>query len=563
MEKTSNWLPHLQKDVLKGVRGYKLCAYLVALEGWRRGLTLNWYSNASNASDIKKLGNSYTGKFFSLSSQERTHYFFRSRGDLVTNEAVDITRNKEETKHYFKKHNLPFPEGKRFQASSENEELISYADTIGFPLVIKPTSGSLGQGVITNIKNLESLKSAINYVRTELKFKDVIVERFISGDDYRVYVIGDQVAGAVKRKAANVVGDGKSTIRELISIKNQKRKKNPYLYTRLIKEDKEIDLFLKELKYTLDTVPVKDEVVYLKSKSNLSSGGDSVDATDELTDEMKKIAIESVKAIPGLLHAGIDIISDKKATVIIEINPTAIIGSHLFPMEGKSRDIPEAIIDYYFPETIDSKNNKSSMYFNFKSILEPLESGVTNNIEVEPAIRSTLYSKKYIISGNVQGLGFRQYLRKKAFELQLSGWVKNSDNGNIEVVAAGKGLESLESFKTICFQGTEKTQVDNVIEKNWSKPIKAGFEIIEIKEETKNKKIDKLEKELEAIKLELEDVNKLTASTKQQLWEVTQINEKLQNEKDLKEKQFRQIKNSRTWRYTEPLRRVISYLKLK
>ncbi|WP_139368226.1 acylphosphatase [Evansella clarkii] len=562
MKNISVWLPHLNREVVKGVRGFKLCAYLIALEGWRRGLTLTWYSNSNNVNNIKKLGNSYNGKFFSLSSKDRTHYFFRSRGDLVTNEAVDITRNKEETKKWLKKSNVPFPEGKRFEAPVSDEEIIEYGTSLGFPLVVKPTSGSLGQGVMTNLNDEAALREAVLYVRSELNFKDIIVEQFICGEDYRVYVIGDKVVGAVKRKSANVVGDGKNTIRELIAKKNRRRKKNPYLYTRLINVDKEVDSMIQKLNYTMESIPKKDEIIFLKGKSNLSSGGDSVDATDELTEEMKQVAINSLKAVPGLPHAGVDIISDKTNTVLIEINPTAIVGSHIYPMEGKARDIPSAIIDYYFPETINDQNQKSRMYFNFKSIQEPLASGITSEIKIAPPAKGDLSAKKYTIIGEVQGVGFRQYIRRKAFEFSLSGWVKNTEDGSIEVVVCGKESLDLDRFKLICVEGTERTNVKEVREEPWPEMVMSSFEILDDSEKNQKKKnhkeIEEYKKEIENLKTQLNERNDIIVANKQQLEEISNLNLEIKQEKVKAEKELNKIKNSRIWRYTQPVRDILT-----
>src|SRR5690625_2038959 len=91
------------------------------------------------------------GRLFSLSSEERTHYFFRTRGDKVTNEAVELAADKGITKKILEKENIPVPKGKRFPEDATDEEIIAYSKTIDYPLVFKPTDASLGMGVVTNI----------------------------------------------------------------------------------------------------------------------------------------------------------------------------------------------------------------------------------------------------------------------------------------------------------------------------------------------------------------------------------------------------------------------------
>src|SRR5690625_441998 len=133
--------------MVKGVKGFNLDAYLLALEGWRRGLTLKWYYNPSQVTDMKIIGFFPLGKSFSLSNSNRTHYFYRSRGDKVDNSAVEICSDKHLTKQKLIEANINVPLGKRFDLQTSNEEILALSEEIGFPLVIKPTYGSLGKGV--------------------------------------------------------------------------------------------------------------------------------------------------------------------------------------------------------------------------------------------------------------------------------------------------------------------------------------------------------------------------------------------------------------------------------
>src|SRR5690625_3028570 len=123
------WLPHLAPEKIEEVSGYQLDAYLMALEGWRRGLTLRWH--VKDSEKFKKMRTWFVekpGHLFSLSSKDKTHYFFKTRGDLVTNEAVDIGSNKFATKLYLKQKGIPVPEAKRFVTMATNEQIIEAAN---------------------------------------------------------------------------------------------------------------------------------------------------------------------------------------------------------------------------------------------------------------------------------------------------------------------------------------------------------------------------------------------------------------------------------------------------
>ncbi len=228
-------------------------------------------------------------------------------------------------------------DGKKFTPEHTDDQIIQYASTIGFPLVVKPIDGSFGRGVITNITSIGDLRKALVKVRKEQNYAEVIVEKHITGQDYRIYVCGNQVVGAIKRVPANVTGDGIHTIRNLIERKNEERKLNPRLISCLIKPDQEMIEYILRNGYSSESIPNVGEKVYLNDKSNISLGGDSEDALDNLTENIKRDCVIATKAIPGLLHGAIDIIVENDKVTVIEINPTAQIGSLIFPMKGKAR----------------------------------------------------------------------------------------------------------------------------------------------------------------------------------------------------------------------------------
>ena len=494
----------LTVETVSGVKGLKLCAFLVALEGWRRGLTLKWYAE-NHGLDIKRVGTNHLGRIFSLHDDENKHFFYRSRGDLVSKESVNICQFKERTKELLMEANISVPEGRKFDASVADEEMMLYASSLGFPVVLKPTSGSMGRGVYTNLQNIEELKAALQDLRTEYKYTSFIIERYLPGNEYRVYVVGDQVIAATNRIPANVVGDGKSSIKALISRKNKERKKNPYLASKPIKVDFEVEQMLKVNGYTLDSIVENGETVFLRQKSNLSSGGDPIDVTDELSDEVKQIAINSLKALPSIPHAGVDIIVDPscdKKGYIIEINATAEIGFHLFPLKGKFRDVPRAIIDYYFPKTIN--NIKSTMYFDYESILAPLTTMSANEVEVINAPTGYIYKKAFKVKGKLSKVGYLSFVKKEAKELRLHGFVKTQNDKSVLVVATAQSIENLETLKQLLLQGTEKSVVEDVQEILMEQPVLMGFALIKEDEKTiikkkkgkvsKNKKVKVVEK---------------------------------------------------------------------
>src|SRR5690625_4793003 len=413
--------------------------YSIALEGWRRGLTLTFSNKKRRRSEL----------IYSLADENKEHTFTVTPWDLTSNEARENCRNKHMTKENLITKKLTTPTREVIQKDTSDQNILKYAKTKGFPCVIKPSDGTGGAGVIANIKTEKEFIEALEYVRYDLKYPEVIVEKFFEGEDYRVYVVGEKVIGAFIRIPANVIGDGRSDVRELLKKKMGERDKNPALFKRKIKIDKEMHNMLREKGYTLDSVPSEGERVILKSKNNVSSGGDPIDVTSDLTDEIKEIALNATKAIPGLANAGVDIMVDEKKNtgVVLEINSQASIRSHLFPMEGRARDIPKAIIDYYFPET-KSVNEPPLYYFDLGNVFKSIQNGIDKEIVVPAAPTGKLSSTRFVVSGDVQEASYEKWVRIQSLNLNLNGHIKQLKNGDASVVISGS-VKSIDLFREI------------------------------------------------------------------------------------------------------------------
>ena len=149
-------IPNYPQRLLDSVSGFELDALLIAMEGYRRGLTLKYYKEASNVPKIvtHKSKISLRKLIFSLSDGEKTHFFYRSRGDKVTESMFNICHDKNKTIEKFKAADVSVAQSEAFHVN-DREDIMAYAEKIGFPVVIKPTEGTMGQAVFTNIMSLE------------------------------------------------------------------------------------------------------------------------------------------------------------------------------------------------------------------------------------------------------------------------------------------------------------------------------------------------------------------------------------------------------------------------
>lgn len=523
MDAEYRWLPHLEDAVPSAGQGKRISTYTVALEGWRRGLKLKFYSIFEDGNKLKVR--------YSLSSENKTHHFSLSMGDKVSEEAFEICNDKDLTKQYLHQHNVPVPMGEMFEEDVKEEDIIEYGLSLGFPLVVKPTDGNAGKGVFANITNEKDLREIVPYVRNELDFSNIIVEKYVAGEEFRIFVIEDKVLGAMNRRPANVIGDGVLTIRQLIEQKNKIRKINPHLTSRLIKIDKEVENLLEEKGYTLNTIPKKGELVYLREKSNLSTGGDAIDVTEQLTPQIEKIAIDAGKAIPGLKHFGVDMIvnDDRTTGVILEVNTRPGIGGHLFPGEGKPRDFAKDIIDYYFPETKDVE--RTNLYFDFDSVLEPIKSRTTRSVEVIQPPLEKLYGKKYIINGDFHRRKLRNFVRRQALKLYMHGFTEITEDNKVLLVAVSTEERNFIKFERNLIKDFN---IENIEDAIWDKPVKMGFET-------------------------RDNLN----LTKKEIQNLLSEKEQLERENDRLQKRYHQILTSRAWRATYPLRSLLHNIKIR
>lgn len=472
-EQDNRFLPHLKDALPQSAHGYMSSGYSIALEGWRRGLNLRIkVSYQKRKSKVIE---------FILSNEKRSHYFQITRGDLVSREAIKVCVNKDQTKKYLLKNGIETPEGGIFGEESSTQDLLNYANSLGYPLVLKPTDGTGGKGVIANIKNENELSIAIAYVRGKLNFKDLIIEKYFSGEDHRLYVVGDKVVGAFKRDPASVRGNGIDNIEVLLRKKNEDRMKVPSLQNKPIKVNTETKNLLDKHGYTMKSVPKSNELIFLKTKNNVSSGGEAVDVTDELTEEMKEIAVSATKAIPTLVQAGVDMMIDKESNsgAVLEINSRAHIRTHLFPSYGKARDIPSAIIDYYFPETRDyNRKNKSKMYFDFDFVFDAFNNGTAGYIEIPPIPRN-ITLKRYTLVSLELPLKFKDWIKTTAVKNKVNGFIKKFKSGNHVLVIGGDNKDVTNFITTLKKKiATLDSQVE-LIPKVRSKPIMQGFHLIE------------------------------------------------------------------------------------
>ena len=298
---------------------------------------------------VRRLG---TGSLVQLGLGRNLRRIQATTSDSTSMIAGDIAQNKDLTKRMLQGIGLAVPQG---SVAADVERAVAAAREIGFPVILKPVAGNQGRGISARLDSEEGVRVA--WVGSSARYPEMVVERYTDGRDHRVLVVNGKVVAVAERVAAHVIGDGQQTIRALIEQANRdpRRGRGHGKVLTLIPADTATSEFLAQRGRTLDTVPAPGERVFLRPTANLSTGGTSIDRTDEIHPDNVS-ACEMAAGVVGLDIAGLDVLTPdisvpfhENGAVIIEVNAGPGIRMHTHPAEGKPRNVPGAILDMLYP----------------------------------------------------------------------------------------------------------------------------------------------------------------------------------------------------------------------
>ena len=299
----------------------------------------------------------YTNHFRAEINSKVVHFESLPTAGFVSKYDTRLVDDKEKTKSHLQKGNFPVAEGKSFWFWQKKKAIEFGTKKLGYPLVVKPRSGSVSRHITTNIQNSEKLKMAID--KAVIYSPTFIVEKFIPDTAvYRVMVIDFDYVACVKQVSANVVGDGISTIRELINKKNstpQRSEPHQKEYTLYkIIENETTEKLLSEREYTFLSVPRENEVIFLQKDPFLKLGGDLVEVTPEVHPDNFEF-FRHVARFFDIRVVGIDFLAQdiscswkKQQCAILELNSVPCIELHHFPSSGAPQNVARAVADLFF-----------------------------------------------------------------------------------------------------------------------------------------------------------------------------------------------------------------------
>ncbi|MEH2263987.1 acetate--CoA ligase family protein [Nostoc sp.] len=275
----------------------------------------------------------------------------------------EFTTRKDDCKAFLKTLGFPVPEGDI--VFTEKEALVT-ARKIGYPVAVKPVVGHKGIGVTADVQDSKEVEFAYHRALAAIpedQLTRIIVEKSISGSDFRMLCVNGRFVAATERRPASVVGDGYLTLAELIRLENRKpaRLDTPTSPMSKIQVDEAMQLYLEEQRLSLDSVIEKGRTVYLRKVANLSAGGMSIDATQTVHAD-NIILAQDIAQHFQLTCLGIDVITKSLAEswkssnfAILEINAAPGVLMHLKPSEGESVDVPSHILETFFESGTDAR----------------------------------------------------------------------------------------------------------------------------------------------------------------------------------------------------------------
>ena len=277
----------------------------------------------------------------------------------TTNIAVAISCDKEDTHNLLHDVGLPLPIQKLVYSE---EQAVKMARRIGYPVVVKPLDANHGRGITIDINLDSDVEAAFHFAKEKGKSRGILVESLIKGFDHRMLVVNGELVAVAKRVPGHVVGDGKHSIEQLVDIVNEDPRRgvgHEKVLTQL-ELDRQANLLIEQACHTSETVLPKDEIFYLRSTANLSTGGTAIDVTDEVHPDNRAMAVRAVMAI-GLDVGGVDFLSEditqsykEIGGAIVEVNAAPGFRMHVSPSEGKPRDVAGKVMDMLFPDNAPS-----------------------------------------------------------------------------------------------------------------------------------------------------------------------------------------------------------------
>ncbi|WP_244833710.1 cyanophycin synthetase [Clostridium sp. BJN0001] len=424
----------------------------------------------------------YDSGFYQIGYGKMGRMFEATIGNATNCIGVDISCDKLLTKNMLNNQNIPVAKGEKVLNVMN---LLINAEEIGYPVVLKPQYGNKGKGIILNIKDEKELVESYSVIKK--KFKDIMLEEYKKGKDYRVCVVNYKVVAVSERILPYVIGDGVNDLKSLIYLENENKMRGEDHEKPLtkIKIDDDLLINLKKQNISLNTVIEKDKKVFLRENANLSTGATAIDCTDKICRENIDFCITAAKILQ-LDICGIDICSndisvplDENGGIIMEVNAAPGIRMHHFPSKGESHNVGKAILNMFYNNRPANIPVISVTGTNGKTTTTRLISYVLRKVGYNIGMTSTdgvFLNEKCIHKGDDSGFNSaKTILMNKDIDIAVletarGGIIKKGlayEEADVAVITNitndHLGLNGIDTMKDLCFV---KSLVGEAVKKN-------------------------------------------------------------------------------------------------
>jgi len=372
----------------KGAKGLEVSSFLMTLAAFQRGLEVVFHRSLLGKTPrfSAQASNGLAGSVFSVSDGKSTHYFNRTLGDKTSLEASRLSQHKQRTKMALARVGIRTPEGVAVKSGDVATATQFMAGSGTRRFVVKPLRGSLSVDAHIDLPARE-----ITEIIARSRNMEWLVEEYISGQEFRAYVVAEKCVGVAMRIHPSVVGNGVDSIERLLITKNMQREANVLLGEYPFKFSHADLEYLQKMGLSPQDVIPKGKVVTLSTTKSILAGADTQNVSHAVNDSFRQVAVASCRAL-GLPNAGLDIlISDnpkRPGAFVLEANQRALVGSHSFPSLGRGdgNSIAEAIMDLYFPDSVQNRRFPGAS-FDFSSVAQALKSCQISEVSL-PVLKS-------------------------------------------------------------------------------------------------------------------------------------------------------------------------------
>ncbi|MBT7008807.1 MAG: hypothetical protein HN964_05190 [Candidatus Jacksonbacteria bacterium] len=298
---------------------------------------------------------------YKLQYKKKVRYFYDLTPSTTTAFAIYCCKNKNITNNILSNNKVSVNKGMLIKKDDSKVHKEKIYNSLIKPLAVKPANSLQGNNVFLNVNSKREFFSSLKRIFDAYGDRrvSVLAEEMFVGEEYRILATQNKILSVIHRLPANVVGDGASSIKKLVEIKNADPLRKSVDTYKKIKLEKEVEAYLSLQDLTINSVLKKDQQVYLQpsTPSDMDLGGDTIDITDSIHSSVKKVVLRIMKSIPGLSLAGIDymskdIFSEQNLDVyrVIEVNNSPSLDWNEFPLVGKRRNVSFEILKIMFPE---------------------------------------------------------------------------------------------------------------------------------------------------------------------------------------------------------------------